>query len=91
MSETMNHSANHAALKAVAKAMDLTPDGSHLDLQLRTMLTAHGVDVKAFVRWMEAHHSNEILKAALAHTIERDMVRAWGSHIAAFKARGVKH
>jgi hypothetical protein len=88
MSETMNHSANHAALKAVAKAIGLTPDWSHLDLQLRTMLTAHGVDVQAFVKWMEKEHPKEILKATLVHTLERDMVRAWASHIAAFKARG---
>jgi hypothetical protein len=86
MSETMNHSAMHAALEAVAKAMGHTPDWSHLDLQLRTMLAAHGVNVKAFVKWMETHHRNEILKAALAHTLERDAVRAWADHIAAFKA-----
>jgi hypothetical protein len=79
--------ARHAALEAAAKAMDHAPfDWGHLDSQLTTMLTTHGVNVPAFVKWMEQHHSNELLKAALVHTLERDTVRAWSGHIAAFKA-----
>ena len=52
------------------------------------MLVARGVNVQAFVKWMERHHGNELLKAVLVHAQERDMLRAWSGHIAAFKARG---
>ena len=38
---------------------------------------------------MSGHHSNELLKAVLVHAQERDMLRAWSGHIAAFKATSI--
>lgn len=74
---------------SVDDAVDaLSAVSAHLNLQLVTMLVAHGVNVQAFVKWMERHHGNELLKAVLVHAQERDMLRAWSGHIAAFKARG---
>jgi hypothetical protein len=63
---------------------------TNTSLQLSAMCGAHGVDAQAFSNWMKRDHSNEMFKAIQVHSQDRDMVRAWGGHISAFKARGQK-
>jgi hypothetical protein len=57
---------------------------AHLHAQLLKMLAAHGVDTQAFLKWMDGNR-DELIKADQVHALERDVVRAYASHIAAFK------
>jgi hypothetical protein len=87
-----------ALLKRYAEQLNMSVDdtlealgavSAHLHLQLLKMLAAHGVDAQAFLKWMERDgHRDELIKADQIHALERDVVRAYSSHIAAFKASG---
>jgi hypothetical protein len=57
-------------------------------LQLQALCNAKGVDAQAFSAWMKSAHPTEMFKAMQVHTQERDLMRAWNGHVAAFKARG---
>jgi hypothetical protein len=63
---------------------------TNTSLQLAAMCKANGVDAQAFSSYMKTYQSGDMFKAIQVHSQERDMVRAWGGHIASFKARGGK-
>jgi hypothetical protein len=86
-----------ALIKRQAEQLNMSVDdtveaihavSAHLKLQIVKMCSAHGVDAEDFIKWVHTHRRNEVLQAVLVHSLERDMVRAWAGHIAAFKASG---
>jgi hypothetical protein len=58
--------------------------------QLQALCNAKGVDAQAFSDYMRTHRATEMFRCVQIHTQERDLVRAWGMEVDAFKARGGK-
>jgi hypothetical protein len=85
---TLNRVADQLRLSVSDTVDAINAISTHSSLQLAAMCGAAGVDAAAFSDWMKKDHSTEMFKAVQVATQDRDIVRAWGSHIAAFKARG---
>jgi hypothetical protein len=85
---TLNRVADQLHLSVSETVDALNAITTHSNLQLAALCGAAGVDSQAFAGWMKQHHSTELFKAVQVATQGRDIQRAWGSHIAAFKARG---
>jgi hypothetical protein len=85
---TLNRVADQLHLSVGETVDALNAISTHSSLQLAALCGAAGVDASAFSQWMKQDHSTAMFKAVQVATQERDIQRAWGSHIAAFKARG---
>jgi hypothetical protein len=85
---TLNRVADQLHLSVGETVEALNAISTHSSLQLAALCGAAGVDAQAFSAWMKQDHSTAMFKAVQVATQERDIQRAWGSHIAAFKARG---
>ncbi len=85
-----------STLHRVAQAMGLSVDQAvdklngmsiGVQAQLKAFTNARGVDDVKFAEWMRSSRREESLKALTQHVMQRDLVGAWGEHIADFAAR----
>jgi hypothetical protein len=85
-----------STLHRVAQAMGLSVDQAvdklngmsiGVQAQLKAFTNARGVDDVQFSEWMRSSRREESLKALTTHVMQRDLVGAWGKHIADFAAR----
>jgi hypothetical protein len=57
-------------------------------LQMAALCNARGVDPVAFSEYMKANRATEMFRCVQIATQDRDLERAWGVDVEAFKARG---
>jgi hypothetical protein len=62
----------------------------HLQAQVTVLADRNGVNLEQFSGWMRENRSNEAVKALTTHALNRDVVGAYGKHMADFLARGNK-
>jgi hypothetical protein len=60
----------------------------HLQAQVTVLADRNGVNLEQFSGWMRENRSNEAVKALTTHVLNRDVVGAYGKHMADFLARG---
>jgi hypothetical protein len=62
---------------------------ANTSMQLNAYCNAKGVDAQSFTTYMKTYRQTEMFRCVQIHA-ERDLERAWGMEVAAFKARGQK-
>jgi hypothetical protein len=88
---TLNRVADQLHMSVEETVAALNAISTNTTGQLQALCNARGVaDANAFSSWLKASDPNAFFKAVQVHTQDRDMVRAWDGHIAAWKARGQK-